>query len=101
MRPSGNSPWHFKSFFRQPGLAQNIEENGRRWRRVHKKFDRELRIETTGLCQSRFRLRVAPARGLSSGQISVGNVRSEPRIDSTLVFLDGGFKPTPANLSTA
>ena len=25
-RPSGNTPWHFKSFFRQPGLAQAIDK---------------------------------------------------------------------------
>ena len=54
MRPGGNTPWHFKSFFRKPGLAQAIDND--RWgRRLRQKpFDRELRIETTRLRQSSF-----------------------------------------------
>ena len=69
MRPGGNTPWHFKSFFRKPGLAQAIDND--RWgRRLGQKpFDCELRVETTRLRQSQFRLGVVPFRGLSSRQI--------------------------------
>ena len=57
MRPGGNTPRHFKSFFRKPGLAQAVDND--RWGRrlCQKKSYSELRKETTRLRQGRFRVR--------------------------------------------
>jgi hypothetical protein len=57
-----------RSFFRKAGLAQAIDND--RWgRRLGQKpFDCELRVETTRLRLSQFRLGVVPLRGLSSRQ---------------------------------
>ena len=91
-----------RSFFRKPGLAQAIDNNRWDWRRLRQKpFDRELRIETTRLCQSQFRLGVVPFRGLSSRQKGVGKIGRVSRVDGTLKLLDRRVKPTPAKFGKA
>ena len=91
-----------RSFFRQPGLAQAVD-NDRWWLASFsaEPFDRELRIETTRLRQSEFRLGVVPLRGLSSGQNGVGNIGPVSCVNCSLKFLDRRVKPTPANLGKA
>src|SRR5579859_83560 len=74
-------------FFRKPGLAQAIDNDRRSRHHLGKKFDRDLRIETTRLCQSRFRLGVVPLRSLSSRQKRVGKIGGVSRDDGTLKSL--------------
>ena len=74
-----------KSFFRQPGLAQAIDNNRQSRCRLRKKFDCELRIETTRLRQSEFRLGVIPIRGLSTRQ--KGAITLDPQNAEAMVGL--------------
>jgi hypothetical protein len=53
----------FRSFF----LPQAIDNNRQRRHCLRKKFDRELRIETTRLCQRRCRLGVVAQREYAYG----------------------------------
>ena len=87
------APWHFKSFFRQPGLAQAIDDNRQSRYRLRKKFDRELRIETTRLRQSELRLGVIPFRSLGTRQKGVSIIGRVPRYDGTLKLLDCRVEP--------
>ena len=91
----------FKSFFRQPRFAQAIDNDRQGRHRLSKKFDCELRIETTRLCQSRLRLGVLPFRGVSTRQKGVSKIGWVSRYDGTLKLLDCRVKPTPANLGKA
>jgi hypothetical protein len=84
------------SFFRQPGLAQAIDNDRWWWQLGQNPFDCELRKETARLRQSEFRLDVVPFRGLSSRQKGVGNLGRVSRVDGTLKLLDRRVKPTPA-----
>jgi hypothetical protein len=86
------------SFFREPGLAQAIDNNRQSRYRLHKKFDRELRIGTTRLRQSEFRLGVVPLRGLSTRQKGVGIIGRVSQYDGMLKLLDSRVKPTLAEL---
>jgi hypothetical protein len=55
------------SFFGKPSLAQAIDDHWWDWGPgLQEPFDGELRIETTRLRQSEFRLGVVPRRSLSS-----------------------------------
>ena len=85
-----------RSFFRKPGLAQAIDNNGWGRRLCRKPFDCELRVETTRLRQSQFRLGVVHFRGLSSSQKGVGKIGRVSRGNGTLKLLDRRVKPTPA-----
>jgi hypothetical protein len=91
-------PWNFKSFFRKPSLAQAIDNNRHSWYPLRKKFDRELRIETTRYRQSEFRLGVITFHGLSTRQKGVGIIGRVSRYDGTLKLLDCRVEPTVAKL---
>ena len=65
---------------------------------LRKPFDRELRIETTRLRQSEFRLGVVPLRGLSSRQKGVGKIGPVPCVNCSLKLRNRRVKPTQANL---
>ena len=68
---------------------------------LRKPFDRELRIETTRLRQSEFRLGVVPLRGLSSRQKGVGKIGPVPCVNCSLKLRNRRVKPTQANLGNA
>ena len=66
-----------------------------------KTFDRELRVETTGFCQSEFRLGVVPLRGLKSRQKGIGNERSVPCVNCSLKLHNRRVTPTQAISASA
>ncbi len=91
-----------RSLFRQPRLAQALYDHWRDWGPgLQEPFDRELRIETTGLRQSELRLDVVPRRGLSSRQKGVGKKGPKPCVNSSLKLANRRVKSTQANLGNA
>ena len=88
-------------FFRQPCLAQALNDHWRDWPVLQEPFDRELRVEATRLRHGEFRLGVVPLRGLSSRQKGVGKKGPVPRVNCSLKLLNRRVKPTQANLGNA